>query len=101
MSIPLLKLKDMPENCFVIRLLNTNKYIHYNNDNDDVFIKEKMCGCLVLRNKEDADNVIKSLHVLEKRLYNLRDIELTEYESIPFEQAYKEHGIVEKQIVQN
>lgn len=101
MSIPLLKLNEMPENCFVLRILNTNRYIHYNNDNDDVFLIEKMNGCLVLRCKEDADNIIKSLHILERRMYNLTDIELTEYESVPFEQAYNEHGIVEKQIVLN
>jgi hypothetical protein len=101
MSIPLFTLKEMPENCFVVRIKKTGQYIHYNNDNDDVFIKQKMCGCLVLRNKEDAENIINSLHILEKRMYNLTDIELTSYECVPFEQAYKEHGIVEKQIVLN
>lgn len=41
MSIPLLKLNEMPENCFVLRIVNTNRYIHYNNDNDDVFFNRK------------------------------------------------------------
>jgi hypothetical protein len=57
MSIPLFTLKEMPENCFVVRIKKTGQYIHYNNDNDDVFIKQKMCGCLVLRNKEDAEKL--------------------------------------------
>jgi len=104
MSIPKHNLKQVPKGSFVIRVKKTNKYIHVD-DNCGMFVKEKMTGCLVLRCIEDADNIIKFISDLEIEAFRNISIDmLTKYETIPFEEAYETHGVIErieKQMVYN
>jgi len=101
MSIPFYKLKDIPKETFVVRIKQTNHYIHINKTYG-LFIKAKMSGCLVLRSKDDANDMINIINKLELEYLGEADKDLlTEYEVIPFDEAYKSHGIVEKQIVWN
>jgi len=101
MSIPFYKLKDIPKETFVVRVKETNHYIHVNNIYG-LFIKPKMTGCLVLRSKDDASDMINIINKIEIEYLGETNKDLvTEYEIIPFDEAYKAHGIIEKQVVWN
>ncbi|MBK7362806.1 MAG: hypothetical protein IPJ01_10960 [Micavibrio sp.] len=101
MNLPKYKLKEMPKETFVVRVKKTNRYIHID-DYFGLFVKQKMTGCLVLRCIEDAEQIIKTINKIELEVFGELGFKtFTEYESIPFEEAYKTHGIIEKQIVFN
>lgn len=93
--------KDMPENAFVVRVIKTNEYIHIYNKKV-MYIKPKMMGCMVFSSEEQAKEIVDMLKMIETELCGLTDeSQTTEYEIVPFNEAYDKHGIIEKQIVCN
>ena len=85
---------EIPEESCVIRIKSTNQYIHVN-DNNGLFIKSKMVGCLVLMDKQTAEDMVDKITKLDIRMYGKVN---RVYEIIPFNEAYKAHGILDSQI---
>jgi hypothetical protein len=97
MELPRFFIENIPENCFVIRVKNTNHYIHIEN-NYKLILKSKMMGCLVM-SKESAEIIIQKIMFMDAEVF--RDEVVTQYEYVPFKEAYDMHGFVEKQIICN
>ena len=89
--IPLIPLKndDIPEHFCVIRIKDTSTYLHYKEDM--FYFKERIHGCFVCL-PEVSDEILNKLQG-HKSFANL--------EVVKFKNAYKEHGIIEKQIAYN
>ena len=89
--IPLVPLKndDIPEYFCVIRIKETSTYLHCKEDM--FYFKERIHGCFVCLH-EVSDEILNNLQVF-KSFANL--------EVVKFKNAYKEHGIIEKQIAYN
>lgn len=85
-----LNLKDIPDVCCVIRLKDTNNYLHIKED--VFFFAEIMHGCYVLM-PEVAELILKKIGNLTHLGHNL--------EIVKFIDAYNQHGIIEKQIRYN
>ena len=83
------KLDQIPSDCFVIRVKNTGVYIHLSHG--ALSIKERMAGCFVCC-EDTAKDLIFKMKLLEYE---------HELEIVDFSEAYKTHGLVERQIQYN
>ncbi len=80
---------NIPPQSYVIRVKGTNVYIHLNKG--EMSIKEKMVGCFVCT-EDSAKDILFKLRLLEYEY---------ELEIVDFNEAYKAHGLIEKQIAYN
>ena len=104
MCVPKFKISEIPSEAFVVRISKTNNYVHVTDDYS-IFIKQKMNGCLVLRCKADAEEMVSTIKRIESDLLDsLGEFKAeltTHYEAVPFADAYNTHGIDEKQVAFN
>ena len=85
--------KEVPEDFCVVRIIETNSYIHYKDG--FLYFVSRMNGCLAVQ-KETANYLIEIMNnIFESKK------EKPKLEIINFHDAYKEHGIVERQICYN
>ena len=80
---------EVPKDYYTIRLKNTNLYLHFE-DSCYVFIP-RMYGCLVM-DYELAKEIVGDFEAYA---------EIDELEIKKFITAYKQHGLIEKQIAYN
>lgn len=83
-----LNYKQIPDGFCVIRIKESNNYLHIKNGY--VYFNDKMHGCFVV-----------SQEVAEEMILDIERIVEYSVEIVDFQEAYKEHGIVEKQIKYN
>lgn len=83
-----LKSNEIPEHFCVIRFKETKKYLH--SEDGCFFFKEKFHGCFVCLPE-----------VSEEIIIDLYDNLLEGLEAVKFKDAYKQHGIIERQIAYN
>jgi hypothetical protein len=84
-----LKSNEIPEHFCVIRFKNTKNYLHA--DDGILLFKEKLHGCFVCLPE-----------VIEDILTDLKQIKLfNDLEIVKFKDAYKQHGLIERQIAYN
>lgn len=85
-----LSLEDIPKESCVIRIKNTNQYLHF--DNESLFFYPKMHGCFVLL-PFVADDLIQK--------FEKNDVDTSIIEIINFFDAYNTDGMIENQIINN
>lgn len=85
-----LSYKEVPEGYCVIRIKDTNNYIHYKGG--CFFLKDRMNNCFVT-----------CTDIAEEVIIHIKGICIGDYqfEMVDFKKAYEEHGLIEKQILYN
>ena len=82
-------LNKIPPDSFVVRIKGTGRYIHFHNE--EMYLEDRMVGCFVCCEDTAIDMLIK-----------LKSIEYEyDLEYIKFSVAYKEHGLIERQVQYN
>lgn len=85
---------DIPNDFCVIRLKKTNTYFHLNDK--EIFFLNRLHGCFV--------SSFDSAHIVLENLMDMKSIiklDIEQLEIVNFKVAYKEHGLIEKQIMYN
>lgn len=81
---------EVPNEYFVIRIGNYYQYLHF--ENNSFFFKDRLHGCFVTSD-EIADEVINYLKQVSENKFKIKKVK--------FNNAYKKHGLIEKQIFYN
>ena len=90
MEIFRLNYDEVPEEYFVIQIDKSYQYLHF--ENNSFFFKERFHGCFVTSN-EIADEIINHIKDISESKPKIKKVK--------FNNAYKEHGVIEKQIFYN
>lgn len=86
-----LKLSDVPKGFCVIRIKDTNNYMHIKDG--FLYFYPKMNGCLAI-SKNTAI-------IISQYLNEVIDEERPDMEIVDFKDAYNKHGLIEKQVSYN